>query len=158
MTTPDSIDLTDPGAYVDGVPHASFRALREKDPVSWQEEANGPGFWAVTRHADVVQVSKSPKIYSSALGATNVQSEIGQCTCRMGKCFVIFLGTARVSCAPINVLLLHNFAYAAKMNQSSRHFFRVQGCHRPLLARGCQHNACCVMHHHTVCRAHSMLQ
>jgi len=72
MPPPDSIDLTNPGAYVDGVPHASFRALREKDPVSWQEEAHGPGFWAVTRHADVVQVSKSPKIYSSALAATHV--------------------------------------------------------------------------------------
>lgn len=72
MTQPETIDLTDPGAYVDGVPHAAFRALREKDPVSWQEEADGPGFWAVTRHADVVQVSKNPKVFSSALAATNV--------------------------------------------------------------------------------------
>jgi cholest-4-en-3-one 26-monooxygenase len=72
MTAPTPIDLADPNTYVDGVPHAAFHSLREKDPVSWQEESGGSGFWAVTRHADVVHVSKNPRIFSSALAATNI--------------------------------------------------------------------------------------
>ena len=69
---PDSLDLTDLDAYVQGVPHDAFRVLREKDPVHWHEETGGPGFWALTRHADVVHVSKNPRIFSSARGATNI--------------------------------------------------------------------------------------
>ena len=72
MTSPDRLDLTDLDAYAEAVPHEAFRVLREKDPVHWHEEADGSGFWAVTRHADVVHVSKNPGLFSSARAATNL--------------------------------------------------------------------------------------
>ncbi|WP_078629014.1 cytochrome P450 [Streptomyces sp. 142MFCol3.1] len=76
---PDPPDVFDPRQYADGVPHAAYRALRDHVPVAWQEEREvlgwpaGPGFWAVTRHADVVRVLKDSATYSSCLGATQIR-------------------------------------------------------------------------------------
>jgi len=63
-------DIADPDTYVDGVPHATFERLRRDDPVSWWEEdhADGGGFWAVTRHADLLTVSRDVGRFSSAQG------------------------------------------------------------------------------------------
>lgn len=61
-------DITDPDVYVQGIPHATFERLRNQDPVSWWDEPEGRGFWVVTRYDDIVQVSRSPKIFSSAKG------------------------------------------------------------------------------------------
>jgi cholest-4-en-3-one 26-monooxygenase len=68
MATVDlsAIELKDPDVYLDGVPWESFRLLREHDPVHWHPEPDGPGFWAITKHADVVAISKDPKRFSSA--------------------------------------------------------------------------------------------
>ncbi len=73
-TTPPLVDLSDPATFVEGPPHATFRWLREHDPVHWQEEVGasgmppGPGYWALTRHADVAFVSKHPELFSSEVG------------------------------------------------------------------------------------------
>ena len=61
-------NIIDPDVYVQGVPHATFKRLRDEDPVSWWEEAQGSGFWAVTRYTDLLEVSRQPKIFSSAAG------------------------------------------------------------------------------------------
>ncbi len=45
------VDLSDSRSYVPGVPHEYLTYLRRHDPVHWQAEANGPGFWAVTKSA-----------------------------------------------------------------------------------------------------------
>ncbi|MCI3271614.1 cytochrome P450 [Streptomyces cylindrosporus] len=72
-------DVFDPRRYAARVPHDSYRVLRDHHPVAWQEEPEvlgwpaGPGFWAVTRHADVVQVLKDSATYSSCLGATQIR-------------------------------------------------------------------------------------
>lgn len=72
-------DVFDPRRYADGVPHAAYRVLRDHHPVAWQEEPEvlgwpaGPGFWAVTRHADVARVLKDSSTYSSYLGATQIR-------------------------------------------------------------------------------------
>ncbi len=63
METPD---LADPDLYLGGVPHALFRRLRAEDPVHWNPPGQYPGFWAVTRHADIVEVSRQPGLFSSA--------------------------------------------------------------------------------------------
>ena len=39
------IDLSDPDAFVDGIPHAAFQRLRVEAPVYWQPEKVGRGFW-----------------------------------------------------------------------------------------------------------------
>ncbi|MFQ5524568.1 MAG: cytochrome P450, partial [Acidimicrobiia bacterium] len=61
------IDIFDPDAYVDRVPHEAFARLRAHDPVSWHE---GVKCWSVVRHDDVVAVSKNFRIFSSAWGST----------------------------------------------------------------------------------------
>ncbi|MFJ3901763.1 cytochrome P450 [Streptomyces sp. NPDC090025] len=72
-------DVFDPRIYADGVPHDRYRVLRDHHPVAWQPEPAvlgwpaGPGFWAVTRHADVVRVLKDGTGFSSHLGATQIR-------------------------------------------------------------------------------------
>ncbi|MBC6463017.1 cytochrome P450 [Actinomadura sp. HBU206391] len=63
------IDLVDPDVYErGGMPHDQFGWLRENAPVFWHHgdrERGWPGFWAITRHEDVVRVSRHPEIFSS---------------------------------------------------------------------------------------------
>ena len=65
------IDLTDPELYAHRVPSEEFAELRRSAPVWWNEQRTGSkgfgdgGFWAVTRHADVMDVSKNDKLFSS---------------------------------------------------------------------------------------------
>ena len=60
------VDLTNLDIFEAGTPFETFELLRREAPVFWHEEKNGPGFWAVTRYADLKHVSKNPQIYSSA--------------------------------------------------------------------------------------------
>jgi len=62
------IDIYDPEQYGDGPPHAVFEQLRRTDPVHRQEMPDGTFYWAVMRHADVVEVSRHPNLYSAARG------------------------------------------------------------------------------------------
>ncbi|MGI5379003.1 cytochrome P450 [Streptomyces sp. CA-251387] len=72
-------DVFDPRQYATGVPYNAYRILRDHHPVARQEEPEvlgwpaGPGFWAVTRHADVVRVLKDSATYSSYIGATQIR-------------------------------------------------------------------------------------
>ena len=59
-------DLKDPDLYLEGMPYGTFATLRRDTPVCWNPEADGAGFWAVLRHADVVAVSRDPALFSSA--------------------------------------------------------------------------------------------
>lgn len=60
--------LWDPDLYAGGIPHELFARLRVEDPVHWQDEPDGSGFWAVMRHADVREVNRDAETYSSARG------------------------------------------------------------------------------------------
>lgn len=64
-----AITLDDPLHYErDGIPHDQFAWLRANAPVYWHEPNFGdgwPGFWAVTRHADIQYVSRHPELFSS---------------------------------------------------------------------------------------------
>jgi cholest-4-en-3-one 26-monooxygenase len=68
----DGIDLTDSKAFAGGVPHEWFAFLRKNAPVWWQKETNGPGFWAVTTHADCTEVNRDYERFSSARNATYI--------------------------------------------------------------------------------------
>jgi cholest-4-en-3-one 26-monooxygenase len=59
------VDLTDLDAFERGVPHEWFALLRREDPVHWHEEADGPGFWAITKYEDLKAISKRPETFSS---------------------------------------------------------------------------------------------
>lgn len=69
----NAVTLHDPDVYVEGVPHEFFTWLRPNRPVYWQSEEGGTGYWAVTRHADVVTVSRDSATFSSAVGTSQIQ-------------------------------------------------------------------------------------
>lgn len=60
------IDLLDPDAFTEGVPHGWFTYLRANAPVYKHPEPNGPGFWVITKHEDVGIVGRDAKTFSSA--------------------------------------------------------------------------------------------
>jgi cholest-4-en-3-one 26-monooxygenase len=67
------VDLYDPGTYAHEMPHETFTALRAEEPVHWQSEPNGPGYWALTKYDDIVQVSCDNQLFSSERGGTNLE-------------------------------------------------------------------------------------
>lgn len=64
----DQINLADTDLYTKGEAHLVWQSLRAECPVFWQKRANGQGFWAVTRHADVRRVLAEHKTFSSEGG------------------------------------------------------------------------------------------
>lgn len=64
------VDIADPDLYVGAVPHDRFRRLRDEQPLSFHEEENGAGFWAVVRYRDVIDVGRDWRTFSSAQGST----------------------------------------------------------------------------------------
>ena len=70
------VELHNPDVFVRGVPHDAFRVLRKEAPIYFQKEANdrrGRGYWALTKHEDVIAVSKDPARFSSHRGGTNIE-------------------------------------------------------------------------------------
>ena len=67
----DDLDIVDPDSYLRGFPHATFKRLRDAQPVSWwPEHDGGKGFWAITRYEDLLYVSQHVELFSSAQGIT----------------------------------------------------------------------------------------
>lgn len=67
MATCPHINLNDPDTFRGGLPREAFRQLRRDAPVYWHEPDNdSPGYWAVTRQAELDYVSKHPELFSSA--------------------------------------------------------------------------------------------
>ena len=69
------VDLWSPASFKGGPPYRAFATLRREAPVAWHPEPPrraggrpGPGFWCVTKHADIHTVSTDPETYSSWLG------------------------------------------------------------------------------------------
>ena len=57
-------------SFIEGQPFDLFERLRHEAPIYWHEESLDfePGFWALTKHEDIVRVSKDPLTFSSAAG------------------------------------------------------------------------------------------
>jgi cholest-4-en-3-one 26-monooxygenase len=50
------------------MPRETFKYLRNEAPVHWHEDpAQGRGFWAITRQADLDFISKNPRLFSSEI-------------------------------------------------------------------------------------------
>jgi cytochrome P450 len=71
--TTEFIDLSDHDAFVEAVPHEAFAVLRREDPVHWNPEPDGRGFWAVTRYEDIRAVHRNPQVFSSEIGGTSLE-------------------------------------------------------------------------------------
>ncbi len=65
------IDLTDPLTYRHGFPHDVFTTLRRESPVHWQAFPSGfpgrhdPGFWVLSRYADVQAANRDTELFCS---------------------------------------------------------------------------------------------
>ncbi|MBV8951594.1 MAG: cytochrome P450 [Actinobacteria bacterium] len=65
----DPLDLVDPERYARrGYPHDAWTRLRADAPVAFFEPAGFEPFWAITKHADVMEIAKQPLRFSSASG------------------------------------------------------------------------------------------
>ena len=62
--TPSALALDDPDFYL-ADPHAAFRWMRERAPVYRCERAR---LWAISKHADILQVARNPETFCSARG------------------------------------------------------------------------------------------
>jgi cholest-4-en-3-one 26-monooxygenase len=68
---PDGFDFTDPDLYHQRVPLPELAELRGTAPVWWNAQPHNiagfgdDGYWVVTRHQDVREVSTNPEVFSS---------------------------------------------------------------------------------------------
>jgi len=70
--TLDQVDLEN-DVFAERVPHETFALLRREAPVYWYDWHGGRGFWAVTKHEDVVALSRDTKTFSSEAGGANLE-------------------------------------------------------------------------------------
>ncbi len=58
----DTVDIVGPDHYArNGYPHAEWALLRREAPVHYFDRHDSAPFWAVTKHEDVILLSKQPK-------------------------------------------------------------------------------------------------
>lgn len=62
------IDVYNPDSYTSGIPHEQFAWLRKNAPIYWQEHPEGHGYWVLSKHADVLAVSRDNKTFSAETG------------------------------------------------------------------------------------------
>ncbi len=80
----DAIDLSHQSFWLRPTAEreGAFATLRAERPVPWMIERAfpglalpvGPGYWSLTRHADILEASRQPELFSSAAGATSITS------------------------------------------------------------------------------------
>ena len=78
----DDIDISDIEFWVrpPAEREAAFAMLRAERPLAWFEDPEipnpiiprGPGYWAVTRYADVLEASRNPEVFCSGKGAVSI--------------------------------------------------------------------------------------
>ncbi len=67
LPTLETLDIMSPAHYEQGgYPHREWALLRKHAPVFWYERENVEPFWAVTKHADIVELGKQPEIFLNA--------------------------------------------------------------------------------------------
>jgi cholest-4-en-3-one 26-monooxygenase len=64
---PATLDVATPEHFeAHGYPHPEWTWLRRHAPVFWYERANVEPFWAITKHGDVIEISKQPTTFLNA--------------------------------------------------------------------------------------------
>jgi cytochrome P450 len=59
--------FVDPAAYADPVAwHAAAQRIREESPILKVHVEGYPDFWAITTHADVMEVERNPEVFTNA--------------------------------------------------------------------------------------------
>jgi cholest-4-en-3-one 26-monooxygenase len=92
----DPLDLIDPARYQrDGYPHQLWTRMRAEAPVAYFEPPGYPPFWAITRHADIMQVASQPQMFSSAKGITLDRNAEAVSEAMAGLEMIVFLDPPR---------------------------------------------------------------
>lgn len=73
----DAAAVLDPDTYVAGAPFDALRRLRANSPVHPVALPGLPRAWLLTRHADVRRVSRDTETFSSTMGNTLVEVDMG---------------------------------------------------------------------------------
>ncbi|MEV0763959.1 cytochrome P450 [Nocardia sp. NPDC050435] len=69
---PEGFDVTDPDIYAQRVPVEEYAELRKSAPVWWNPQSpevggfHDDGFWVVSKHAEVKEVSRRSDVFSSS--------------------------------------------------------------------------------------------
>jgi len=68
----DRVDIIGPDYYAaNGYPHREWALLRREAPIYWFDRFAGDPFWAVTKHEDIVWISRQPKRFKVAVYSDN---------------------------------------------------------------------------------------
>lgn len=76
----DSIDMSDPDLFRDGIPTELLGRLRRECPAMWTEapenwpEESGTGFWNITRAADIAAANRDHETFSSFAGGIMIDT------------------------------------------------------------------------------------
>ena len=68
---PPGFDFTDPDIYAERLPIEELAEMRKVAPIWWNEQPKGvgpfgdDGYWVVTKHKDVKEVSRRNDVFSS---------------------------------------------------------------------------------------------
>jgi cytochrome P450 len=63
--TLQNLDIIDPDLYVQrGYPHEEWALLRREAPIFWYERPQVAPFWAITKHADLIEISRQPELFN----------------------------------------------------------------------------------------------
>ena len=67
----EDLDLTYGELFIRDKAHDVWRRLRAEEPVSWHPGRLWfPGFWSITKHADILAISRDPAAFISSPGIT----------------------------------------------------------------------------------------
>lgn len=61
----DQLDIISNDSYAqNGYPHDAWARLRRESPVHWFDHPGAqPPYWAITKHADIVEISRKPELF-----------------------------------------------------------------------------------------------
>ena len=64
---PFDFNIVHPVDYANhGYPHHVWTWMRQNEPVYWYDQTDGRPFWCITKHADIVELSKQPDKFLNA--------------------------------------------------------------------------------------------
>ena len=77
MTIPQDVaeTIVDPKAYADGRIYESYAWLRTNNPLGVAQPAGYDPFWVVTRHADILEISRQNELFHSGDRATTITNK-----------------------------------------------------------------------------------
>ncbi len=83
-TIPDNIAVTlvDPKAYADGTIHDSYKWLRANNPLGRAEVEGYDPFWVVTKHADILEISRQNALFHNGDRQTTLTNKAGDAQVR----------------------------------------------------------------------------